>query len=1151
MMRLMRKCRGSISVLLICIMLPMVVFECLLIDSSKLIVAKSAASDAGDLAMNGALADYNTVVQDVYGLFSMSSSEEELQANVEQYFKETLNASGIDEEALKDAVTFLNLTAEISGEQVEGSQLSDPNVMESQIAQYMKYRGLASMTTGLLDKFTAFSSLPKQQKVMEDKINYDNKLSDVQDSLSKAYKKIQECLNSNFVDASELGTVSSLVNTNYEYVSRSLVYNKYVENKGYSSETCPRDSKMAEADVSADEVEEAELKAFIDAVYADYQADTSNYSTWKTAMESNANVILTENNQAAYTSLDAIDAGWSDKTFDTTLTNEQYMKKLLIYWEAYCDLKGESNVDSELRSFMDDVVKKDIEKYDLPSLCEAYQNFLTTSTQAIAESVHNVLDSKNSRMESCIQSFDKAKDALEDAKKDAEKADELKEKWKNHTDELDDGDVKTSMKSEVENRTEGLDTDALDSLVTVLSDIQAEYESCQSKLKEISFFDTKLYNYENSNYFDSYQTHVETYSTITNVEQTVSEVKNNLNNPSLSVDAEKVKKEKITDNKFYKYLAKICTAEESENEDSNKDTAKEQKKNALDGAKLEAFVPRAGLDDNSYPDISVAEGDLQEVERSNSNNKKVTNSAMKMSKETVSGLKKLGEILATGRNTLFLEEYVTEMFSCYTTQDTECSLSGNCFKTSTLIPSKNYQSEVEYILFGKSKPSDNVAAARNRIFAIRFVLNLIYAYTGDAEIKAETLAIATAIAGWTGFGVPIVQNVLIIAFALTESIIDTTRIMDGEDVVIYKSPTTWSFKLSGIGRSAGELAVEAANKGVDAAAKKVNDLISEASADTQMKIDELEGNLEKLVEDKTDALVESAISSVFTPIQSMTLSVIPDVNVSDEQISSKVDEIFHAVQESVGAAEGEQINTQVMTWCMEYMKNTYKTQVVNAIISVRNKVGLEGESTSTILKERFQEIQSDLTAKLTEKVKNSEYMKAFKDEMKSLAGEVNSQVQNAEGKAKEVVDENVAKLKGKMNDKIASWSQGLGSSDEAVARKTELTKNNKTSPSKAVALTMNYKEYLKLFTLIGLFVNKPDMMKRIGILIEYNAQNSSNEEAKKFTLSNAYTMVKVDAEVSVQTSFMRNIASTIGQSNPSFLDSEGKYTFQYKGVLGY
>ena len=60
-------------------------------------------------------------------------------------------------------------------------------------------------------------------------------------------------------------------------------------------------------------------------------------------------------------------------------------------------------------------------------------------------------------------------------------------------------------------------------------------------------------------------------------------------------------------------------------------------------------------------------------------------------------------------------------------------------------------------------------------------------------------------------------------------------------------------------------------------------------------------------------------------------------------------------------------------------------------------------------------------------------------------------------------------------------------------RKTELTKNNKTSPSKAVALTMNYKEYLKLFTLIGLFVNKPDMMKRIGILIEYNAQNSSNE----------------------------------------------------------
>ena len=49
--------QGSISVLMVIILLPMLTFSAVIVDSSRLNMAKTMMSSAGDLTMNTALAN--------------------------------------------------------------------------------------------------------------------------------------------------------------------------------------------------------------------------------------------------------------------------------------------------------------------------------------------------------------------------------------------------------------------------------------------------------------------------------------------------------------------------------------------------------------------------------------------------------------------------------------------------------------------------------------------------------------------------------------------------------------------------------------------------------------------------------------------------------------------------------------------------------------------------------------------------------------------------------------------------------------------------------------------------------------------------------------------------------------------------------------
>ena len=213
-----QRIRGSITVLMVIIMLPMMTLSAVIVDSSRINMARSMVSAAGDLTMNTALANYDTILKDVYGLFAMSQNktDDELAAECKDYFQKTLTAYGVTNEAesgqyvdallgdVKEIISgakdeaksgdFLNMNIldDFSVTKVDGSALSESNILRSQIIEYMKYRAPLNFGLSFLDSLSAFKNVEAQTNVVKSQVKAQESTQDVTKACKNAITSIRE-----------------------------------------------------------------------------------------------------------------------------------------------------------------------------------------------------------------------------------------------------------------------------------------------------------------------------------------------------------------------------------------------------------------------------------------------------------------------------------------------------------------------------------------------------------------------------------------------------------------------------------------------------------------------------------------------------------------------------------------------------------------------------------------------------------------------------------------------------------------------------------------------------------------------------------------------------------------------------------------------
>ena len=258
-----KRIQGSISVLMAIILVPTMVLSALIVDTARINMAKSMVSSAGDLALSSTIADYDTILKDVYGLFAMSQgkTDSELAADIKGYFEKTLVSYGVTNQADAGAYVdqlmgdfnqlvsgakngdignFMAMEIPADGVAVKGvesSALSNPKILKTQILEYMKYRAPAEFGLSFLDTISAFKNVQAQNTVVQAKVETEEKTQDVTSNCKNLMKEIREY--DAMIEAMEGNPASSTTIVNgvsaYEGTDIVKVYDK-VEHRDYPAQ---------------------------------------------------------------------------------------------------------------------------------------------------------------------------------------------------------------------------------------------------------------------------------------------------------------------------------------------------------------------------------------------------------------------------------------------------------------------------------------------------------------------------------------------------------------------------------------------------------------------------------------------------------------------------------------------------------------------------------------------------------------------------------------------------------------------------------------------------------------------------------------------------------------------------------------------------
>lgn len=248
--------KGAVSVFLVLILVPMLTVSAVFVDASKLLLARSVAVSSGDLALNTALTNYDTMLKDMYGLFATAQDTDELYTKLEDYYKTCITSSGVSEEDADSYVNqimaslgtldnsetsdLLNMElVEFEASKVTGAALNNPTILKNQIVQFMKYRAPINTGLGFLNALESFSTLDKQTELVEKRTEYYKAQQTVMEKLQSAWQHITEYnkselitdpnyfskLNDNFYGNNNTATAS--YESRYKEAHREVVFNLY------------------------------------------------------------------------------------------------------------------------------------------------------------------------------------------------------------------------------------------------------------------------------------------------------------------------------------------------------------------------------------------------------------------------------------------------------------------------------------------------------------------------------------------------------------------------------------------------------------------------------------------------------------------------------------------------------------------------------------------------------------------------------------------------------------------------------------------------------------------------------------------------------------------------------------------------------------
>lgn len=417
----------------------------------------------------------------------------------------------------------------------------------------------------------------------------------------------------------------------------------------------------------------------------------------------------------------------------------------------------------------------------------------------------------------------------------------------------------------------------------------------------------------------------------------------------------------------------------------------------------------------------------------------------------------------------------------------------------------SYRNEVEYIIYGGSIAS-NSFKAYGSIYGIRLGFNLIYAFM-DSSIRDGAFAIATPISAATlgVIPVPLIQAAIIIGVACIESSIDLVQLKQGKKVPLFKDSSTWNCSARGLANNITEVVEDAAGELLDQTSAKLDEMIDSG-------------------EDKVKGYATGAFDDLITR----------NANIAIQKLTTLTSNAF------------EEFN-RTQTDMVEYVNNGLDEWIEN------ERASSDGNIAFTIKEEAVKIIKEQFVRRFVEVFKSCQgtvtgSFEQMGDSINSVLEEIRNKISNsivdASDKIREYKDE-------MMNELKDSMKQGAEKVSETLTNRLDGTFGSGSDADDntgiASLIQFYYSDYLRLFLMIGLYVNEEAIILRTADAIQANMSMVSDDSNYMLSKSSAY--VEMSATVQVQPMLLALPLFADVEGNPK--DSRGWYTLESSGIKGY
>lgn len=1204
-MNFFERSKGAISIFLVIILVPMLTVSSLFVDISRVELARSVAASAGDLTMNTALTNYDTMLKDLYGLFATAQDKEDLFGKLEDYYRTCIVSAGIGNQ---DADTYVDQIisslkgvsdsssadllkmelVDFSTKPIDGANLANATIMKSQIVNFMKYR--APIDTGLsfISSLKSFTTLSSQTKLVDCRTEYYEEQQGVMEDCKKTWDEIAKYNNNEMAKGAEkyfenLRSDLTSFETNYNAIAKKIIMDLYdtqsfvsipvsdtdVNNALNSSgsgtyTTSQKDSAKQSCDSAYSEVAKslAELEAFYN-----YSGPSSDYGL-QYLVQVNRKSLL--------------------KNYENAVKKYYASYKIATYAMQNPHMNPPPDDSEEGTPDTPDFTPESTKSYDdnkaavAKKFSEIYGKFKTLSDSVTKESNYSETDKKLKEMNSKFIAY---KDTLTSAKSfidaaiesltdvlDAVKPggdlDDKKNDWSEATKQegLEGSSMAKQDTAEIRDLSTYLKESAVSALKERLEKISTSLGDILSEMEKYELYGKKLYEIKDYNYLKKLMGDVIGDTNLKAVPIKKSLMDQKVNEWTLGKFVKGDIKGSWTDYlknfanlheqdklNFYVFLfthfgSSATTSKDKSGDadkvESIKDSAADEANKQVESAEKGNSISPENTDIAGKDNLPSTEAGRTEVTPSNPTGGAIEETSVSLSGMFAALGSKLKDLAVDLRDDIYISEYVMGMFS-YDTIENECKK--KLEKNKQTVPNPLVLSTL----------TKNPISKENNFAYGREVEYIIYGGSNTGNVVKAYASI---------FGIRLAFNLV---YAFTDS-----SIRDGAFAVatpisaatlgIVPVPLIQAAIIIGLALAESGLDINDLRNGDTVPLFKnkkswrmsfeglMNTLVSQgkvlAGEALEYGIDETANKLNEFLDATDEELTSMGEQKIAELTSSVAISFDSMVGRHAEGAIQKLTTLANnAIEDAKLKTKTDDTSVDEMVKHIEKGLNDWLAEEAKA--GTNDLAYAAKEAAVMALTEDNGGLISDYIFVLKDALGKPEA--AVKDVADSLQKtiveirkEINNTISNATGK--------IAAYK---TDLINSAKKSISEGAESLKKTiTEKLGGSVAGPGKkdetglASLLSFRYSDYMQLFLVIGLLVNQEAVLLRTADVVQCNMQLLKNDYAD-FNMKNSVVYVETTATVQVKPLLLALPLFEGVDKNPK--DNTNWYIIKYKGIKGY